>query len=357
MRARSPRPWTPIFPKDLKYGTQIKPGIIAPSSPTTPVPPTGLGVLRDSISLNCDRMAIRADDVAFVVSFADDALYSINIADPTNIFIIDTLIDNTNLNGAFDINLRDDGQLAYICAADGNRLTVVDISDASNLGPVTTTLTTGLDFPSRIVRNGTVAYVGCIDTDPRFNSINLATTPPTLLDSVNIGVGVPSIAFVGQFAYIGFNASSDLGRIDITDPTNLGTLASLGASISNVTEDMVLIGTHLFTAGAGIVTNGVFAVNVSDPASPSFVSSLIENTLMQGTRSIDAAGSSHVVVGCSAANRIHLIDVSNPASMSITDTINNLNLNGVRDVKVYKDHVYTASRASGSTFAAWSLDF
>jgi hypothetical protein len=320
------------------------------SQPITVSAPS-LGTLVGSLSLNCDRLFC-VGNIAYVVSVANDSLYAINISNPASPSITGTLTDSTNLDGAFDVVV--DGNYAYVVASVANRVTVVDVSNPASMTVAGSLSSLTFQTPTNIAKVGNYVFVTAINAGALV-SLDVTTTTPSIADSVTGGLGTAtSIEIVGNYAYIGSAASSSIGYVDISDPNNLGTAGGVSGS-SNVTEAMVLLGNYLFTGGAGIVTNGIFAFDVSNPASPSFVSSAIDNTNYQGGRAIDAIGAQNVVLGCSAANKLQLFDVSNPASMVLVNTINNAFLNGVRDLQVHNGYIFTCSRASGSRFAAWSV--
>ena len=104
------------------------------------------------------------NDVAFVTSYTSESVTAIDISTktaPTYISHIDVATDGATLNGAHDIIYDSVNGLVYVAAWTDNAVSVIDVSDTSNMSEITSFGSTELDAPKQMHLDSTnnVLYV------------------------------------------------------------------------------------------------------------------------------------------------------------------------------------------------------
>lgn len=242
----------------------------------------------------------------------DDWFSVWDLSDPSNI----TLAGDSNLASRIDIGSADS-----LIALDSDRVLIAghdalwfyDVSD-----PTTPTLDCIREHPLlncqplRMVSNATHAFFtqeSCTrnpDEQEGLLTVALSAAPcPTTL--------------------------THLSGADLTDATNL-------PQVSNLT----ILGNHAFCTMP--FTNRLTSVDLSNlPTSMSVDSSLVDSAFTGGLDGIAAFGTDKVVACNSTNNRVVVVDVSNPSSMSVLGSVTaSPDLGGAYDVAVKGSYAYVA---------------
>jgi len=102
------------------------------------------------------------DNVAYVTSNGNDSFISIDISDPSNMVVLDSITNITQLNDAWDISIIND--LAIVTSLVGDSATSIDISDPSNMVIVDFLTDALLNGAKGVAISGYNAYIcGSID--------------------------------------------------------------------------------------------------------------------------------------------------------------------------------------------------
>ncbi len=136
----------------------------------------------------------------------------------------------------------------------------------------TVTSTTVGDAPQGVVVVGHLAYVVNAGTSDNLQIWDVAyPQSPSLVGSVSVGNDPQNIQVAGRYVYIAHSGSQDLYVVDVSSPATpyvVGTL-NLGA---NGDTDLFLAGSYLYTNKI----NGFNVVDISNPISPTIVTSVTE---------------------------------------------------------------------------------
>lgn len=143
-----------------------------------------------------------------------------------------TFTDNTNLDGVEDIAITDD-TYAYVTARNQDRLTVIDISDPTNMSVHASVQdSTDMNAPTGIEKTGDYCYIGCDD---------------------GLGTG-------------------DLAIVDVSSPGSPSVVGNLGG-LSDARYVTGKYGDHIINQERGTFRE-IRTINVSTPASPSVTGTL-----------------------------------------------------------------------------------
>jgi hypothetical protein len=119
------------------------------------------------------------------------------------------------------------------------------------------------------------------------------------------------------------NQASTSADNTVTYGPVIGTVTSASA-LSNVhalaKQGDILFGVH--SSAAGSAQDGIVSLDVSDPTSPTVISTLLDDSKYNPSRGIAVDGN-YAYVTSFTKNRMAVIDISNPASMTETGSITN----------------------------------
>ena len=236
------------------------------------------------------------------------AFFSIlDITNPSSPVQIGALINSTGLTHSVK-HFTISGNYLYLLMSISGSTTVgyiyvVDISNSSSLSIVETIEDPLLKTPERIEIAGNYAYVV---SDENFSILNVS-------DPLNLSI-------VGNLNDIDFN------------------------SLSNM-MDLVVFGTYAFFSN--YFTNKFFVVDILNPNSPAYVTSLSISNIHE----IELNGTGSGII-YDANNLLGAIDISTPTSPSLRGTLstynNNSTVNGVSDIFIEGNNLYVASFPSSS---------
>lgn len=233
-----------------------------------------------SSEFNDSRGCYVDGNYAFVCSGSQDRLTIVDITDPTNISIAGSVAHSTNLNAPEDVVVA--GNYAFVTEAGGggSRVYVVDVSNKAAPSIVTSVTNANFDFNTGIAYQGGYVFVTTRDFD-RLASIDVSTpgspgTPVFLNHATNLDQPW-AVAVDGDYAYVACDVQDRLTVVDI-----------------------------------------------SNPASMSIVGTLQDATQLNGARKVFYADG-YCYVGCEAGDRVTVVDVTTPGTpvviASVTDTL------------------------------------
>lgn len=220
----------------------------------------------------------------------------------------DSIIDATNLDGAWDLAMSDDGNTLFVAVQETGTMAVVDVTDPSAI--TYTTKITGITGARAVDVEGSYAYV--------------------------VGTNV-------------FQVVDIVGAPIFPSGGNSGTLTITGAY--EVVVDAVAGYAYVSTD----TTNTVVVVNISTKNTPTIATTVTHATDLAGAKGIAlSSDKNYLFVAAHDANKFTVIDVSTPASAawqtsianSASAPINNALLNPV-DVAVSGNFAYTLNPAPG----------
>lgn len=205
----------------------------------------------------------------------------------------EAFLNNSNLlGGATDVKVV--GNYAYVLAEIAQRVTVVDISDPD---------------------------------------------VPVILGSVHSYLlkGARNLEVEGNYAYAtGFSSNYFMPIIDVSDPNSIFVAASYSSfSYFQQSQNLKKSGNYIFnSSGAGKFS----AVNLTSPLAPAAAGTLT----ISSPRGFDISGN-YAFVCSSSTNSLVVVNISNPASMTISNTLTDANLANCNAVAISGNHVFVHS--------------
>ena len=239
-----------------------------------------------------------------VASFNDGGIQIIDVSDPDDIaardLLNDTVSNMAELNGAFGITSFMANSKPYIAVASfgDSGVQIIDVSDPANI-----TATDSLDDDSTLVLGGAVGITSFI-----------ANSKPYLAVAAHNDGGVQII--------------------DVSDPANISATDSLKDADGTYELDRpygitsFTIKSKPYIAVAAHYDDGVQIIDVSDPANISATDSITDDTTTElygayGITSFMVGSKTYVAVTAQPADGVQIIDVSDPANISATDSLKN----------------------------------
>jgi len=236
---------------------------------------------------------------AYVTSALDDRLSIIDIADPTTPTSVGSISSSSDLDNVADVAVV--GNYAYVVANLDHKITVVDVSDPS-----------------------TPAVVASVGDTTTMNS--------------------PRQLYIkGNYLYVIAYGNNRLVVVDISDPLNPTIAGSVGGF--NQPRDVYVIGNYAFVphqdgAGAARLTS----VDVSDPTNPIFVQTFVIPSPSDRGRYVHIVGR-YAYVSDATGDVLHVIDISNPASMS---RVGSVSIDNAEKLWATDKYVYVQSNTTGN---------
>ena len=205
------------------------------------------------------------------------------------------------------------GNYAFV-AAGATGLQVVDVSNRMNPSVVASLALPGNTNDVRLL--GTLAYVAGGSSGLQVVDVSNPLSP-VLLGSISTNGNALDIVVLGTTAYVA--NQTNLAIVDVTNPTSMSVLASLALSgvVQGVDIDPQR---HLAVVAAG--TNGIYAVDVSNPSKPAMLGS----TVTGDARDVAVSGNFAFVADYQKSTTS--VDLTNPASPVVLSNITDPNLGG-----------------------------
>ena len=254
----------------------------------------------------------------------------LNVADINNLSVADTVAD-TRVNIAYAGSVDSTRDLGFFCNILVRELTCVDFSDISNVSIAdSVTDTDKFDFTRGVAADSTTEIVYVSGSSPNyFNAVDYSDpTNLSITSSLSTTYGGDLIVVDTARDTAFMKAGGRLTSINIANPASMSERTTLGSSGDMNTAGGLAIDTTNNLVFTGHYSNDKVAViNTSNVASLAVISSLSDSTnLNQPT--ILATDPSKELLFCLCLDTLSVVDYSNTSSMSITDTISEVNLGG-----------------------------
>jgi parallel beta-helix repeat protein len=206
-----------------------------------------------------------AGKYAYVPAYDLNRLTVIDISDPSNPTIFNSLTDNTYLDGAIDIYVS--GKYAYIVAEGSSYLTVVDISDPASLSIAGYVTHANLTTPQAVYVLGRYAYVATYNDRLTVVDVSDPNSPSYVSSTAGAGSKATGICVLGKYAYTTGGEDDTLNIFDISDPSSPTKKGSYDfTSTGTWPYSLYVSGNYAFVP----VTGGdcLMVFDVSDPTNP-----------------------------------------------------------------------------------------
>ena len=235
------------------------------------------------------------------------------------------------------------GRYAYVAVmgnfgASPESFTVIDVN--SPTAPVIVASisdATKLDSPECVAVYGTVAYVTGYNTvagHSHFTAIDISTpTSPAILGIVsNDNANMESAAYIsiqGQIAYVtaragGLAGAGYVAAIDISTPASMSIISQFTTTLLSYPTGIDVRGPYAVVAGT--YYNTLLVLNVSNPASMSLVGYVTDGTLLPKISNVHLVGSTVYTTTygpCLSGyySSLAIVDISTPASPAILKSL------------------------------------
>ena len=332
------RPLVPIFNPDKRTGAIVVGG--TPSGTLGPTCPVSSSVEWPTSGFVND-IAI-SGNYAYVLLSAANSLVSVDISDPTNMTIADTLSIVGEHNNPKKIAIS--GTTAVVV---GNGVSTYDISDPASLAL--------LDYlflastVNGVAISGNYAFV-CLASD-FVSSIDITDTSNIAYETdVSTSINDPhGIAISGNYAFVANTANDSITSIDITDPTAMAYEDDLVlATDLNEAWALAISGNYAYVTAATATNGWVTAIDISNPAALAYNDSLTE-TIFQTTFGLVLAGTDIYVVSY-ASDTISKIDNSTEGSPLLDATLTDATeFNQVQAIDKSGSYLFVGGGAAAGT--------
>lgn len=277
------------------------------------------------ISGNSDgtKIAIQGD-YAYVLTAGNPSFIVLDLSDPLNPIIADTL----NLNGT-SYNIYVAGDYAYIASGSNSQeLQIVDITDPTNVSTIGTYNDSGNEDARGVFVVGTTAYLA-MNGGNDLVAVNVTNKAnPTFLGGVTLSGSAYEVAVIGSYAYVSSNANNqELQVVNILTPS----APSFVASLDLVGNDD---GITITGAGSTVIVGrdgngGIHTVSVSNPLVPSeldvhYVTAPVNDVAL-------GVGDTYLFVATNfATGEFQVFDITDPSNITPAGSLNLAGgLNGV----------------------------
>lgn len=258
---------------------------------------------------------------AYVVTQGSARITALDISDPTNITVLGSLYNGTILNDVVAIDLDIERNTAVLVSKQ-DRIITVDISDPANM-TITGSLqdNTNLDLCRGVKVNPTeqVAYVTA-ENYYQFNVVDISNlSSPSLVGTYRNTasfVGLKDVAFDPDTNTV-YMLSYGTDRVISIDVSNASSPAGLQFLQNTTTLDQATFSVPDFANGKLYVSknNGVTSVDITNPSSMSVLDTIDPSGQLEcWSPAIDLTRS--VLFVPSNTGPITMIDVSDPSNMT-----------------------------------------
>ncbi len=268
---------------------------------------------------------------AFVVSYIDNGVEILDIANPTNPTHVGCITDDATTILLRPYGICVSGKYAYVASNGDDGVEILDISNPSNpfhVGSITDDETTALDGAWSIHVSGKYAYVAsCLDDGVEILDVSEPSNPihvGAITDDATTELdGACSIHVAGKYAYV---ASQEDDGVEILDVSNPAAPIHVGAITDNDTTalegayDIYVVGIYAYVTSP--LEHGVEILDISNPSNPSHVGSITDNatTELTGAERIHVSGK-YAYVTAFGDWGVEVIDISNPSNPTHVDAI------------------------------------
>ena len=289
---------------------------------------------------------------------ASDAV-GLNVADIDNMFVTDDISSNS-LSIARASSVDSTRDLGFFVNPLTDEITCIDFSDISNVSVADSIVDSDkFDSTRGVAADPTteIVYVSGI-TPNYFNAVDYSDpTSMSITSSLATTLGGDLIVLDTARDTAFMKAGGSLVSINIANPASMSVRTTLASSGDMATAGGLAIDTTNNLVFTGHYSNDKVAViNTSNVASLSVISSLSDSTnLNQPT--VLATDPSKELLFCLCLDSLSVVDYSNTSSMSITDTISEVNLGGGNSrslaVDPVRELVFVKARSEDYTLYAY----
>jgi len=241
----------------------------------------GNNVADTSLSISYASSVDSTRDLGFSCNILSDEITCVDFSDISNVSIADSLVDSDKFDFTRGVAADPTTEIVYVSGSSPNYFNAVDYSDPTNLS-ITSSLST--TSGGDLIVLDTARDTAFLKTGGSLVSINIA------------------------------NPASMSVRTTLASSSDMNTAGGLAIDTTN---DLVFTGHYS--------NDKVAVINTSNVASLSVISSLSDSTnLNQPT--VLATDPSKELLFCLCVDSLSVVDYSNTSSMSITDTVSEVNL-------------------------------
>lgn len=168
--------------------------------------------------------------------------------------------------------------------------------------------------------SGNYAYVVRNTTSSNFVVVDISSpASPTLIATLSV-TGTPSdVKVSGNYAYVTSDANAaELQVVNITTPATPSLVASLDISGNSNASAVFVSGTRAYVTRVTGAGSEFSSINISNPLSPTVLGNLAGG---QSFLDVVVSGNYAYCAGASNQPEVRVIDITNPAAMSIVGTL------------------------------------
>ena len=291
---------------------------------------------------------------------ANDAT-GINVADIDNLSWGDN-VASTSLSISYSSSVDSTRDLGFLCNILSDEITCVDFSDISNVSIADSIVDSDkFDFTRGVAADPTTETVYVSGQTPNyFNAVDYSDPTSMSITSSLATTARGDLIVLDTARDTAFmKAGGSLVSINIANPASMSVRTTLASS-----GDMAIAGGLAIDTTNDLVFTGhygndkVAVIDTSNVASLSVISSLSDSTnLNQPT--VLATDPSKELLFCLCLDSLSVVDYSNTSSMSITDTISEVNLGGGNSRSLAVDPVreLVFVKARGEDYTVYIYDY
>lgn len=359
-----PGPLVPIFNRKSRYGT------VSTGTMVGEVPSISIALLDTIATVNPRGISVDGNNLAISRPFTD-VIELYDVSDPTDIVFMDSLSSSSRLDACF--NLVVDGNYIYTMANGDERVSIIDISNPANIGfaggALTGTVrnTTSLFEVWDICKQGNYVFVTALDstdgTKGRVTVVNVSnpvtpvivgTVSDTLLADGKQGVAKNSLVVSGDYLYVtardGVAGTRRITVVDVSvkaSPTVVHSYPNASLWSSNIVN-LIIEGDYLYVTGSA--ASGTLAIlDISNPLSITLAGSI---SITPGTADGIAKKGDYVYLCGSTVDQIWWVDVSNPATPVVVDSLIDTAMNAPHMLDIEGDYLYATCIGAGTQTVA-----
>ncbi len=305
---------------------------------------TNLTELDSYNDANMDRLTYGALDqggeVMYVTIYDSQMLISLDVSDPTDILLLDTLY--LSEGACFSIAVTAD--YAFISTSD---LVTVDITDPSDLTPVGTPLNVSPVFEIVIDESNDILYGTTPGEGYILSSYDISDPLDVLyLDDILVN----EAGFITQIGSIMVCTGGDyVVYVYLDDPSDLSVMYSHEYTSFNNTAAgnhfKIIDGEYVLFV---IYDGGIVVFDLTALDALTVLSTFTDSSLDDGNRITSKQGENIIFCTASGNNGIVSIDVSDPENLSIIDTLTGGSFIAPTTIALGGDVAYVGSQGTGN---------
>jgi hypothetical protein len=275
----------------------------------------------------------------------------VDISVPTSPALISSITSTQMSNGAEGLECV--GTYCYVTTAPNNSFVVIDISNAkapAQVGYITDA--THLHATQTVAVSGHYAFTGTNLGSTIYLSVLDISNPtaPALLNSVtsaDLNSGVAQVGLKGRYLYVVTNS----GVFSIWDASALPALTEVAHTATLIGADFFLGDRYAYVINGVIGSPSSSTLSVIDISNPTVTPVVVGSvtTLNTVEWTIKCAGN-YCYVTDAQQNGLMVFNVSNPAAPTlVAEIFDNTNLLSIDDIFLSGDYAYIANNGSGTT--------